>query len=437
MAIWLLYDSLMLASLGLLFFAPSHLTDSQCRRRRRCLFFSSTHQKEQDNGEGNKKRRPEEEWERSDEEASIKRREERINNIIWILSRSFSPSFLVFTALYNDDDDTIVVYASHKLIFRSRPDRFSWASEKIILASLGVSQNFHFSLENYFADRRIVRESFSRDELNFSFSTPFHWNCALNAPIFTNDLQWDDDGRKTFHGGKHIFIPYIQRTTDTGKKVFFPSMMLLCWVLWCWDKDVLVRTIRGAVFAFFVFHLNEEQWMETQKKVRKSIRRISQNDWERSDELHHILSDEHDTYPEHQVHENHEKFDDRTANIHCEFIFFSFAACSKLRFLFTEDFFLWLSARFLLSFTDLPLNFLFIFRKTFFSSTLWHSVRVANRAIQMFTSDWRETIANKTRREGKHSESAAQARCSSGAFREPQQRNIWRRLRALRPFEKR
>lgn len=224
-----------------------------------------------------------------------------------------------------------------------------------------------------------------------------------------------------------------------GKKVFLPEH----------DASMLgvVMLRQGCVGAydkgcrFCAFHLshNEEQWMETKEKTReKGSEGFLEATRKGSNELHHISCDDLDTYPEHQVHENHEKLDDRTARIHGEFIFFRlFCLLETSISLHRGIFSLLISETFTLphrSFTNFPLFSL----KTFFSfHFLWYSVRVANRAIQMFTSDWRETIASETRREGKHSESAAQAQYSLDAFRETETRNVWRQLRAAKPFDKR
>lgn len=100
-----------------------------------------------------------------DEEASIKRREERINNIIWILSRSFSPSFLY--DVYNDDD-TIVVFESHKhlgleptgSLFSSYEIQARSAEKWVFCQNAMIHKLIFISLD--ISGRRIAQKSFFR-----------------------------------------------------------------------------------------------------------------------------------------------------------------------------------------------------------------------------------------------------------------------------------
>jgi hypothetical protein len=172
----------------------------------------------------------------------------------------------------------------------------------------------------------------------------------------------------------------------------------------CCDVEALlcdsVCVIKGVVFAFF---FSREKRNGRKKERKNLLSGIFSEESETIFEvqrncvtlhtLHKIRLANLISYPERQIHQNDEKFNDRTARIHFNFFFFASPSFNSqlFRFFFTKEFSFLLSTEKLFpSFTNLSL---FLFSLYFLPSTYHETIRVANdRKIQMFTSDWIEEI---------------------------------------------
>lgn len=215
-----------------------------------------------------------------------------------------------------------------------------------------------------------------KTEFSFFLSTEIaHW-----VPIFTNDLQWDE--KSALHS-KHIFIPLKERTIfsqhDARSGCYVTSVV--CAV----EVTVVVCAIRVSFFAFF-------SWDEEMEEERKSFRGAPKKGflgrkwnylWVRR-----IASQSDRNLWLTQK----SKFIKTTKNLTIEqqaFIvnLFSFFSSSQTihNFFFAQKFSFIITK--ISSPHDRPLlNFLFY--KLTFSLPLRQTIRVANRMMQMFTSDW-------------------------------------------------
>lgn len=132
----------------------------------------------------------------------------------------------------------------------------------------------------------------------------FHGNCALD-PIFTNDLHRDEE-EKTFNTqSEHIFIPSQHN---------FPTTV---------DATVVRRVCVGVSIRVSFLRFSHEKKLALKGFGKKSsfLLGMPQNCTYLACSRNRNRHEPNYAYPEHQVHQNDEEFDDRTARIHCDTFF--------------------------------------------------------------------------------------------------------------------